>query len=54
MIRVTSAAQDRSSAVASSFGAAGAEFTKVYANAHGSKQGAPVSEDVPLTDIPTN
>ena len=62
-----------SSAVASSFGAAGAlivlllwvyysaqifllgaEFTKVYANSHGSKQGAPVSEDVPLTDIPTN
>jgi membrane protein len=56
-----------SSAVASSFGAAGAlivlllwvyysaqifllgaEFTKVYANAHGSKQGAPVSEDAPL------
>ena len=53
-----------SSAVASSFGAAGAlivlllwvyysaqifllgaEFTKVYANSHGSKQGAPVSED---------
>jgi membrane protein len=57
-----------SSAVASSFGAAGAlivlllwvyysaqifllgaEFTKVYANAHGSKQGAPVSEDAPFT-----
>ena len=56
-----------SSAVASSFGAAGAlivlllwvyysaqifllgaEFTKVYANTHGSKQGAPVSEDVPV------
>lgn len=56
-----------SSAVASSFGAAGAlivlllwvyysaqifllgaEFTKVYANAHGSKQGAPVSEDARL------
>jgi membrane protein len=56
-----------SSAVASSFGAAGAlivlllwvyysaqifllgaEFTKVYANTHGSKQGAPVSEDAPL------
>src|SRR5439155_21555131 len=56
-----------SSAVASSFGAAGAllvlllwvyysaqifllgaEFTKVYANTHGSKQGAPVLEDVPL------
>jgi membrane protein len=56
-----------SSAVASSFGAAGAlivlllwvyysaqifllgaEFTKVYANTHGSKQGAPVSENVPL------
>ena len=56
-----------SSAVASSFGAAGAlivlllwvyysaqifllgaEFTKVYANQHGSKQGDPVSEDVPL------
>jgi len=56
-----------SSAVASSFGAAGAlivlllwvyysaqifllgaEFTKVYANTHGSKQSAPVSEDVPL------
>ena len=56
-----------SSALASSFGAAGAlivlllwvyysaqifllgaEFTKVYANAHGSKQGAPVSEDVPV------
>ena len=53
-----------SSAVASSFGAAGAlivlllwvyysaqifllgaEFTKVYANTHGSKQGAPVSEE---------
>jgi membrane protein len=53
-----------SSAVASSFGAAGAlivlllwvyysaqifllgaEFTKVYANRHGSKRGAPVSED---------
>jgi membrane protein len=57
-----------SSAVASSFGAAGAliilllwvyysaqifllgaEFTKVYANAHGSKQGAPVSEDASFT-----
>ena len=56
-----------SSAVASSFGAAGAlivlllwvyysaqifllgaEFTKVYANRHGSTQGAPVSEDAPL------
>lgn len=56
-----------SSAVASSFGAAGAlivlllwvyysaqifllgaEFTKVYAIAHGSKQGAPVSEDARL------
>ena len=56
-----------SSAVASSFGAAGAlivlllwvyysaqifllgaEFTKVYANTHGSKQGAPVSEDAPF------
>jgi len=56
-----------SSAVASSFGAAGAlivlllwvyysaqifllgaEFTKVYANTHGSKQGAPVSQDAPL------
>jgi membrane protein len=56
-----------SSAVASSFGAAGAllvlllwvyysaqifllgaEFTKVYANKHGSMQGAPVSEDAPL------
>lgn len=56
-----------SSAVASSFGAAGglivlllwvyysaqifllgAEFTKVYANSHGSKQGAPVSEPVAL------
>lgn len=56
-----------SSAVASSFGAAGAlivlllwvyysaqifllgaEFTKVYANTHGSKQDAPVSEDAPL------
>jgi membrane protein len=56
-----------SSAVASSFGAAGAlivlllwvyysaqifllgaEFTKVYANAHGSKQGVPVSEDAPF------
>ena len=56
-----------SSALASSFGAAGAlivlllwvyysaqifllgaEFTKVYANAHGSKQGAPVSEDAPF------
>jgi membrane protein len=56
-----------SSAVASSFGAAGAlivlllwvyysaqifllgaEFTKVYANTHGSTQGAPVSEDAPL------
>jgi membrane protein len=56
-----------SSAVASSFGAAGAlivlllwvyysaqifllgaEFTKVYANAHGSKQGAAVSEDAPF------
>ena len=56
-----------SSAVASSFGAAGAlivlllwvyysaqifllgaEFTKVYANTHGSKQAAPVSEDAPL------
>jgi membrane protein len=56
-----------SSAIASSFGAAGAlivlllwvyysaqifllgaEFTKVYANTHGSKQGAPVSEDAPL------
>jgi membrane protein len=56
-----------SSAVASSFGAAGAlivlllwvyysaqifllgaEFTKVYANRHGSAQGAPVSEDAPL------
>jgi membrane protein len=56
-----------SSAVASSFGAAGAlivllvwvyysvqifllgaEFTKVYANTHGSKQGAPFSEDPPL------
>ncbi len=56
-----------SSAIASSFGAAGAlivlllwvyysaqifllgaEFTKVYANAHGSKQGAPVSEDARL------
>jgi membrane protein len=55
-----------SSAVASSFGAAGAlivlllwvyysaqifllgaEFTKVYANSHGSKQGAHVSEDAP-------
>ncbi len=55
-----------SSAVASSFGAAGAlivlllwvyysaqifllgaEFTKVYANSHGSKQGAQVSEDAP-------
>ena len=55
-----------SSAVASSFGAAGAliilllwvyysaqifllgaEFTKVYANAHGSKQGAQVSEHAP-------
>jgi membrane protein len=55
-----------SSAVASSFGAAGAlivlllwvyysaqifllgaEFTKVYANSHGSKQGARVSEDAP-------
>ena len=55
-----------SSAVASSFGAAGAlivlllwvyysaqifllgaEFTKVYANSHGSKQGAPVSEHAP-------
>src|SRR5262249_49650549 len=55
-----------SSAVASSFGAAGglivlllwvyysaqifligAEFTKVYANSHGSKQGSPVSEDAP-------
>jgi membrane protein len=58
-----------SSAVASSFGAAGAliilllwvyysaqifllgaEFTKVYANTHGSKQGAPVSEDAQLED----
>src|SRR5207302_1516684 len=56
-----------SSAVASSFGAAGAlivlllwvyysaqifllgaEFTKVYANQHGSKQDAPVSVDAPL------
>ena len=56
-----------SSAVASSFGAAGAlivlllwvyysaqifllgaEFTKVYANTHGSKQGAPISQDAPL------
>jgi membrane protein len=56
-----------SSAVASSFGAAGAlivlllwvyysaqifllgaEFTKVYANTHGSKQGAPVLEEIPL------
>jgi membrane protein len=56
-----------SSAVASSFGAAGAlivlllwvyysaqifligaEFTKVYANTHGSKQGEPVSQDAPL------
>jgi membrane protein len=56
-----------SSAVASSFGAAGAlivlllwvyysaqifllgaEFTKVYANTHGSKQDAPVSVDAPL------
>ena len=56
-----------SSAVASSFGAAGAlivlllwvyysaqifllgaEFTKVYANWHGSTQGAPVSENAPL------
>jgi membrane protein len=56
-----------SSAVASSFGAAGAlivlllwvyysaqifllgaEFTKVYANRHGSTQGAPLSEDAPL------
>ena len=56
-----------SSAVASSFGAAGAlivlllwvyysaqifllgaEFTKVYANTHGSKQGTPVSQDAPL------
>jgi membrane protein len=56
-----------SSAVASSFGAAGAlivlllwvyysaqiflfgaEFTKVYANWHGSTQGVPVSEDTPL------
>ena len=56
-----------SSAVASSFGAAGAlivlllwvyysaqifllgaEFTKVYANRHGSTQGAPVSEDTSL------
>jgi len=56
-----------SSAIASSFGAAGAlivlllwvyysaqifllgaEFTKVYANTHGSKQGAPVSQDAPL------
>src|SRR5262245_14469663 len=56
-----------SSAVASSFGAAGAlivlllwvyysaqifllgaEFTKVYANRHGSTQGAPVSENAPL------
>jgi membrane protein len=56
-----------SSAVASSFGAAGAlivlllwvyysaqifllgaEFTKVYANTHGSKQGAPFSEGPPL------
>jgi membrane protein len=56
-----------SSAVASSFGAAGAlivlllwvyysaqifllgaEFTKVYANTHGSAQGAPISEDAPL------
>jgi membrane protein len=55
-----------SSAVASSFGAAGAlivlllwvyysaqifllgaEFTKVYANSHGSKQGAQASEDAP-------
>jgi membrane protein len=55
-----------SSAVASSFGAAGAlivlllwvyysaqifllgaEFTKVYANSHGSKQGGPVSEHAP-------
>ncbi|HET7019953.1 MAG TPA: YihY/virulence factor BrkB family protein [Xanthobacteraceae bacterium] len=55
-----------SSAVASSFGAAGglivlllwvyysaqifllgAEFTKVYANSHGSKQGSPVSERAP-------
>jgi membrane protein len=55
-----------SSAVASSFGAAGAlivlllwvyysaqifllgaEFTKVYANSHGSKQGGPVSEHSP-------
>ena len=26
----------------------GAEFTKVYANTHGSKQGAPVSQDAPL------
>ena len=25
----------------------GAEFTKVYANSHGSKQGAPVSEHAP-------
>jgi membrane protein len=56
-----------SSAVTSSFGAAGAlivlllwvyysaqifllgaEFTKVYANTHGSKQDAPFSEDAPL------
>ena len=56
-----------SSAVASSFGAAGAlivlllwiyysaqifllgaEFTKVYANTHGSTQGVPVSENEPL------
>ena len=56
-----------SSALASSFGAAGAlivlllwvyysaqifllgaEFTKVYANTHGSKQDAPVSVDAPL------
>jgi membrane protein len=56
-----------SSAIASSFGAAGAlivlllwvyysaqifllgaEFTKVYANTHGSKQDAPVSVDAPL------
>jgi membrane protein len=26
----------------------GAEFTKVYANTHGSSQGAPVFEDTPL------
>jgi hypothetical protein len=26
----------------------GAEFTKVYANTHGSKQDAPVSVDAPL------